>query len=152
WREPARACATPSGSRQTSTGPVRPERRCGLVKSGSAVVRSSRRSPRETRGTEWSATTQYRDRGVRACQGGGFEGQTRRSRRGRTATVHAYYHGAMFVGHLGAGLAAKRLAPALSLGVLFLAAMLLDAFLWIFVLLGVEAVHVPANFGEVHYL
>jgi len=58
----------------------------------------------------------------------------------------------MFVGHLGAGLAAKRLAPALNLGVLFLAAMLLDAFLWIFVLLGVEEVHVPANFGEVHYL
>ena len=41
----------------------------------------------------------------------------------------------MFVGHLGVGLAAKRMAPRLSLGVLFLAAMLLDALLWIFVLL-----------------
>ncbi len=58
----------------------------------------------------------------------------------------------MFVGHLGAGLAAKRMAPRLSLGVLFLAAMLLDVLLWIFVLLGLEEVHVPANFGEVHYL
>jgi hypothetical protein len=58
----------------------------------------------------------------------------------------------MLVGHLGAGLAAKRMAPRLSLGVLFLAAMLLDVLLWIFVLLGLEEVHVPANFGEVHYL
>ena len=58
----------------------------------------------------------------------------------------------MFVGHLGAGLISKRMAPRLNLGVLFFAAMLLDALLWIFVLLGVEQVHVPANFGEVHYL
>jgi hypothetical protein len=58
----------------------------------------------------------------------------------------------MFVGHVGVGLAAKRMAPRLNLGVLLLAAMLLDALLWIFVLLGVEEVHVPANFGEVHYL
>lgn len=58
----------------------------------------------------------------------------------------------MFVGHLGAGLAAKRMAPRLSLGALFLAAMLLDALLWTFVLLGLEEVQVPANFGEVHYL
>jgi hypothetical protein len=58
----------------------------------------------------------------------------------------------MFVGHLGAGLAAKRMAPRLNLGALFLAAMLLDVLLWVFVLLGLEEVHVPANFGEVHYL
>jgi hypothetical protein len=58
----------------------------------------------------------------------------------------------MFVGHLGAGLAAKRVAPRLSLGALFLAAMLLDALLWIFVLIGLEAFHVPADFGTVHYL
>jgi hypothetical protein len=58
----------------------------------------------------------------------------------------------MLAGHLGAGLAAKRMAPRLSLGVLFLAAMLLDVLLWSFVLLGLEEVHVPANFGEVHYL
>jgi hypothetical protein len=58
----------------------------------------------------------------------------------------------MFVGHLGVGLGAKRLAPEVSLGVLFLAAMLLDALLWVFVLLGWEAVHVPTNFADVHYL
>jgi hypothetical protein len=59
----------------------------------------------------------------------------------------------MFVGHLGAGLAAKRLAPRLDLGSLFLAAMLLDVLLWTFVLLGLEEVHVPATFGEeAHYL
>lgn len=63
-----------------------------------------------------------------------------------------YYHGAMFVGHLGAGLAAKRVAPRLSLGALFLAAMLLDALLWIFVLIGLESFQVPADFGTVHYL
>jgi hypothetical protein len=58
----------------------------------------------------------------------------------------------MFVGHLGVGLAAKRVAPGVNLGVLFLATMSLDALLWIFVLRGLEAVHVPANFGEAHYL
>jgi len=58
----------------------------------------------------------------------------------------------MFVGHVGAGLAAKRWAPRLSLGVLFLAAMWLDAVLWVFVLLGLEMVHVPADFQENHYL
>jgi hypothetical protein len=58
----------------------------------------------------------------------------------------------MFVGHLGAGLAARRIAPRLNLGVLVLAAMLLDALLWTFVLLGLERVDVPPNFGEVHYL
>ena len=57
----------------------------------------------------------------------------------------------MFVGHLGAGLAAKRLAPEVRLGVLFLAAMGLDALLWIFVLLGLESVHFPASVGEARY-
>jgi hypothetical protein len=58
----------------------------------------------------------------------------------------------MFVGHLGAGLAAKRAAPELSLGVLFLAAMLLDLCLWVFVLLGVEQVHIPESFAAQRYL
>ena len=58
----------------------------------------------------------------------------------------------MFVGHLGAGLAAKRLAPRVNLGVLFLAAMGLDALLWTFVLLGLEEMRVPGNFEEAHYL
>src|SRR5262245_46464285 len=30
--------------------------------------------------------------------------------------------------------------------------MLLDALLWIFVLMGLESLHVPADFGKVHYL
>ena len=51
----------------------------------------------------------------------------------------------MFVGHLGAGLAARRLAPPVSLGVLFLATMGLDALLWVFVLLGLETVEFPAT-------
>lgn len=58
----------------------------------------------------------------------------------------------MFVGHLGVGLAAKRAAPALSLGVLLLAAMLLDLCLWVFVLLGVEEVRVSASFPAERYL
>jgi hypothetical protein len=61
------------------------------------------------------------------------------------SAAHAYYHGAMFVGHPGAGLVAKRLAPRMNLGWLFLAAMLLDVLLWSFVLLGLEEVHVPAG-------
>jgi hypothetical protein len=58
----------------------------------------------------------------------------------------------MLVGHVGAGLAAKRLAPRINLGVLFLAAMWLDALLWIFVLAGLEEVRVPPNFRDAHYL
>jgi hypothetical protein len=58
----------------------------------------------------------------------------------------------VFVGHLGAGLAARRAAPGVGLGTLFVAAMALDAVLWVLVLLGIEAVHVPPDFGRVHYL
>jgi hypothetical protein len=58
----------------------------------------------------------------------------------------------MFVGHLGAGLAAKRLAPEIGLGVLFLAAMGLDGLLWVFVLLGLEAVHAPPGLAGARYL
>ncbi len=36
----------------------------------------------------------------------------------------------------------------LGLGALFLAAMWLDALLWVFVLLGLEEVHIPLNVGE----
>jgi len=66
--------------------------------------------------------------------------------------VLPYYRDAMFVGHLGAGLAAKRLAPEVELGVLFLAAMWLDALLWVFVLLGLESVHFPSSLGGGRYL
>ena len=101
----------------------------------------------------WSVTAAYRDFRAFACQGGiGRDAAARVRRSGPRARPPAYYHGAMFVGHLGVGLAAKWMAPRLNLGVLFLAAMLLDALLWIFVLLGLEQVHVPPNFEEVRYL
>jgi hypothetical protein len=41
----------------------------------------------------------------------------------------------MFIGHYGASLAAKRLSPSLSLGVLFLAVQFLDVLFSVFVLL-----------------
>jgi hypothetical protein len=58
----------------------------------------------------------------------------------------------MLVGHLGVGLAAKAAEPKLNAGVLFAAAMLLDIVLWIFVMTGVEAATVPANYEAHHYL
>jgi len=44
----------------------------------------------------------------------------------------------LFLGHFGLGFAGKKLAPALSLGALFLAVQLADLLFWILVLLGVE--------------
>jgi hypothetical protein len=58
----------------------------------------------------------------------------------------------MFVGHLAVGLALKKAEPKLNLGVLFLAVMLLDFLLGVFVLLGLEQVHVPADYARLHYL
>jgi len=52
----------------------------------------------------------------------------------------------MFAGHLGAGLLLKRAGRKVSLGWLFLSAMLLDIVLWLLVLAGFESVRVPANF------
>lgn len=49
----------------------------------------------------------------------------------------------MFAGHLGAGLLLKRAGRRVSLGWLFLAAMLPDILLWLLVLAGVETMHVP---------
>ena len=51
----------------------------------------------------------------------------------------------MFVGHLGAGLLLKRANREVSLGALFLGAMLLDIVLWVLVLARVESVLVPAH-------
>ncbi len=48
----------------------------------------------------------------------------------------------MFIGHFGAGLAAKKLAPSINLGVLFIACQLLDLIWPVLVLLGVEQVAV----------
>jgi hypothetical protein len=58
----------------------------------------------------------------------------------------------VFVGHVGVGLMLKRTERRVSIGVLFLAAMLLDILLWVFVLLGLERVEVPPDFGRRHYL
>jgi hypothetical protein len=58
----------------------------------------------------------------------------------------------VFVGHLGVGLALRRAAPAVSLGVLFPAVLLADFLLGVFVLLGVERVIVPPDYGRLHYL
>jgi hypothetical protein len=58
----------------------------------------------------------------------------------------------VFVGHLGVGLALRRAAPAVSLGVLFAAVLLADFLLGLFVLLGVERVIVPPDYARLHYL
>jgi len=58
----------------------------------------------------------------------------------------------MFLGHVGVGLALKRAVPSCSAGVLVGAALLLDWLLGLFVLLGLEAVHVPADFAQAHFL
>jgi hypothetical protein len=58
----------------------------------------------------------------------------------------------MFIGHLGAGLALKKLNNKINLFWLFTSVMFLDLLLWIFVMLGVEKVHVPGNYNDLHYL
>ena len=54
----------------------------------------------------------------------------------------------MFIGHFAVGLAAKRVAPSVSLGVLFAACQLLDLIWPVLVLLGVEHVRVALVFGH----
>ncbi|MBL6852454.1 MAG: hypothetical protein ISS15_15765 [Alphaproteobacteria bacterium] len=58
----------------------------------------------------------------------------------------------MLVGHLGAGLAAKAVAPRIGLGTLVAAAFLLDILLWLFVTLHIEGVAVPGDYAETHRL
>lgn len=58
----------------------------------------------------------------------------------------------MFVGHLGVALGLKRAEPRLNLGLLCFATLLLDFLLGLFVLLGIEQVHVPATYAALHYL
>lgn len=58
----------------------------------------------------------------------------------------------MLVGHLGAGLAAKAVAPRVGLGTLVAAAFLLDLLLWLFVTLHIEGAVVPGDFAERHML
>ena len=58
----------------------------------------------------------------------------------------------MLVGHLGAGLAAKAVAPRVGLGTLIASALLLDIVLWLFVILHFEGATVPGDFGTRHML
>jgi hypothetical protein len=57
----------------------------------------------------------------------------------------------MFVGHIGAGLIAKRVEPRLNLGTVFVAALFPDILLWCLVLIGVENVVVTTDFAITHY-
>lgn len=54
----------------------------------------------------------------------------------------------MFVGHLGVGMAMKRADPEVNLGLLFVAALFLDCLLGIFVLAGLEQVHVAPDYRD----
>jgi hypothetical protein len=56
----------------------------------------------------------------------------------------------MFAGHVGAALAIGRAERRVNVGVLISAALLLDALLWVFILLGWESVSIPANFSRTH--
>ena len=58
----------------------------------------------------------------------------------------------MLVGHLGAGLAAKAVAPRIGLGTLVAVAFLLDIVLWLFVILHLEGATVPGDFATRHML
>lgn len=58
----------------------------------------------------------------------------------------------MFAGHLAAGLALKKTEQRINLGWLFFACLFSDFLLGLFVLFGIEQVHVPANFADIHYL
>ena len=58
----------------------------------------------------------------------------------------------MFVGHLGAALALKRVDRRIPMGTLVFAALLPDLVLWTLVMIGVESVVVPPGFSSAHYL
>jgi len=56
----------------------------------------------------------------------------------------------MFAGHIGAGMLIARAEPRMNVGGFIFAALLLDVVLWLLVLLGVESVSIPADFGQTH--
>ena len=58
----------------------------------------------------------------------------------------------MFVGHLGVGLALKKVEPKINLGVLFFASLFIDILLGFFILAGWEQVMVPDAYSKLHYL
>lgn len=56
----------------------------------------------------------------------------------------------MFAGHIGVALAIGRAERRVNVGVFVAAALWLDAVLWLFVLLGLESVPIPADFAATH--
>lgn len=56
----------------------------------------------------------------------------------------------MFAGHVGIGLAIGKAERRINAGVFVVAALLLDALLWLFVILGWESVRIPADFATTH--
>lgn len=56
----------------------------------------------------------------------------------------------MFAGHIGVALALGRFERRLNVAVFVVSALLLDALLWLFVLLGWESVHIPVDFSATH--
>jgi hypothetical protein len=58
----------------------------------------------------------------------------------------------MFAGHLGVGLALKRVEPGLNVGALLLASLAPDLILGILALAGIERIIVPADYASRHYL
>jgi hypothetical protein len=58
----------------------------------------------------------------------------------------------MFVGHLGVGLALKKVDSRINLGYLFFAAMFSDVLLWILVLTNTEKVIIPSDYTDTHFL
>ena len=57
----------------------------------------------------------------------------------------------MFIGHLGTGLALKKLDNKTNLFEIFVSVLFLDILLWILVLLGIERTYIPDNYAELHY-
>lgn len=58
----------------------------------------------------------------------------------------------MGIGHLGVGLALKKVDTSINLGLLFFAALFFDFLLGLFVLIGLEQAHIPDNYEDLHYL
>lgn len=56
----------------------------------------------------------------------------------------------MFAGHIGAALAIGRVERRVNVGAFVFAALLLDAVLWLLILLGLETVIIPGNFAATH--
>ena len=56
----------------------------------------------------------------------------------------------MFAGHIGAALAIGRVERSVNVSAFIVAAMLLDAVLWVLILLGWESVTIPADFVSSH--